>query len=123
MPTPKKVEAPLGTYGNGFEAKVDWTNSYASVIGMMLYLESNTRPDKSFSVHQCARFTHNTKASHNMSVKRIYRYLQVTKYNVLVFNTSKKLVVDCYADADFAILWGHEILRILFVLLVELDLW
>ena len=25
-----------------------------------------------------------------------------------MFNTSKKLVVDCYADADFAGLWGHE---------------
>ena len=25
-----------------------------------------------------------------------------------MFNTSKKLVVDCYADADFVGLWGHE---------------
>ena len=25
-----------------------------------------------------------------------------------MFNPSKKLVVDCYADADFAGLWGHE---------------
>ena len=25
-----------------------------------------------------------------------------------MFNPSKKLVVDCYADADFAILWVHE---------------
>ena len=31
-----------------------------------------------------------------------------TKYNGLVFNPSKKLVVDCYADANFAGLWGHE---------------
>ena len=41
-------------------------------------------------------------------MKRIRRYLQGTKYNGLVFNTSKKLVVGCYADADFAELWGHE---------------
>ena len=25
-----------------------------------------------------------------------------------MFNPSKKLVVDCYADANFAGLWGHE---------------
>ena len=25
-----------------------------------------------------------------------------------MFNPSKKLVVDCYADADFAGLWGHK---------------
>ena len=61
LPTPTKVEAPLGTDVNGSEAKRDWTNSYAYVIGMMLYLASNTRPDISSDVHQCARFIHNTK--------------------------------------------------------------
>ena len=74
---------------------------------MMLYLASNTRPDISFAVHQCARFTQNTKVSHETSVKRIYRYLQGTEDNGLVFNPSKTLVVDFYADADFAGLWGH----------------
>ena len=39
--TPTKVEAPLGTYANGYEANRDWNNSYDSVIGMMLYLASN----------------------------------------------------------------------------------
>ena len=41
-------------------------------------------------------------------MKRICRYLQGTKDNGLVFNLSKKLVMDCYDDADFAGLWGHE---------------
>ena len=75
---------------------------------MMLYLASNTIPDISFAVHQCARFTHNTKASHKAAVKRICWYLQGTKDNGLVFNPSNKLVMDCYTDADFAGLWGHE---------------
>ena len=108
FPTQTKVEANLGRDENCYEAKRDWPNSYASVIGMMLYLVSNTRPDKSFSVHQWAWFTDNTKASHETTVKRICWYLQGTKGNGLVFNTSKKLVVGCYADADFAGLWGHE---------------
>ena len=108
LPTPTKVQAPLGTDANGYEAKKDWPNSYAYVIGMILYLASNKRPDISFAVHQCARFTNNTKASYEKSVKRICRYLQGTNGNGLVFNPSKKLVVDCYADADFAGLWGHE---------------
>ena len=74
----------------------------------MLYLASNTIPDISFAVQQSARFTHNTKASHETPVKRICSYLQTIKDNGLVFNPSKKLVVDCYADVDFAGLWGHE---------------
>ena len=54
MPTPTKVEAPLVTDANGSEAKIDWPNSYASVIEMILYLASNTRIDISFAVHQYA---------------------------------------------------------------------
>ena len=96
------------TDANGSEAKRDWPKSYASVLEMILYLASNTRPDTSFAVHQCARFTHNTKISHETAVKRICRYIQGTKDNGIVFNPSKKLVVDCYADAKFAGLWEHE---------------
>ena len=108
LPTPTKVEAPLRTDANGSEANRDCSNSYASIIGMIFYLESKKRPDISFDVHQCSRFTHNTKALHETAAKRICRYLQGTKYNGLVFNPSKKMVVDCYADAYFAGLWGHE---------------
>ena len=106
LPTPTKVEAPLGTDMNGYEAKKYFPNSYTSVIGMILYLASNTRPDISFAFHQCEQFIHTTKSSHKTSVKRICRYLQATKDNGLVYY--KKLVVDSYADAYFAGLWGHE---------------
>ena len=78
LPTLTKVEAPLGTYVNGSEAKRDWTNSYDYVIGIMLYLSSNTRPDISFYIHHCARFTHTTKASYKTDMKRICWYLQGT---------------------------------------------
>ena len=108
LPTPTKFEAPLGTDAKGSEPKIDWPNSYASVIGMMLYLASNIRPDILFDFHQCDRFKHNTKASHKTAVKIICRYLQGANDNGLVFNTPKKLVVDFYADADFVGLWGHE---------------
>ena len=107
-PIPTKVESHLGVYDNGSEANRDWPNLYAYVIVMMLYLVSNTRPYISFDVHQCARFTNNTKASHEMALKRIFRYLQDTKDNGLVSNPSKKLVVYCYADVDSAVLWVRE---------------
>ena len=89
----------------------------------MLCLTSNKRTDIYFAVNQCARFTHITKVSHGTAVKRIFRYLQVTNDNGLVFNPSKKLVVDCYADADLRDCGDMKILKTLFVLEVELDLW
>ena len=79
FPTPIKVEAPLGTDVNGSEDNIYWTNSYDYVIGTVLYLESNIRPDISFAAHQCYRFTHNIKVSHETPVKRICWYLQGTK--------------------------------------------
>ena len=68
FPTPTNVETPLGRDNNGSEDKRDWTNSYASVLGMMLYLASNKIPYISFDVHQCTQFTHNTKASNETTV-------------------------------------------------------
>ena len=41
-------------------------------------------------------------------MKRICWYLQGTKNNGLLFNPSKKLVVDCYAGADFLGMWVYE---------------
>ena len=81
-----KVDSSLGTDKNGYEAKRYWTNPYAFIIGMILYPASNTRPDISFDIHQCAWFTHNTKSPHDTALKGICWYLQVTKDNVIVFN-------------------------------------
>ena len=85
-----------------------WPNSYSPVIGMMFYLSSNTRPDTPFVVHQCDRFTHSTKASHDTAVKRIWPYLHSTKYKGLLFNPSNKLVVGFYADSYLKELWGQK---------------
>lgn len=69
--------SPLGTNSEGDTMEDDW--SYPSVIGMLLYLSSNSRPDIQFAVHQCARFSHNPKKSHSNAVKRIIRYFNRNK--------------------------------------------
>ena len=84
------------------------TWNYASIIGMLMYLSSNSRPDIQFAVHQCARFTHNPKKSHVNAVKRIVRYLIATRDQGMVFECTSKMKLDCYADADYAGMWGYE---------------
>ena len=93
-------QKPLGTDKNGPEFAEQW--SYSSVVGMLLYLAANSCPEIAYAVHQCARFTHNPKASHRAAVKQICRYIQGTKMNGLILKPSKQLTVDCFVDADFA---------------------
>ena len=56
-------------------------------------------------------------------MQSIYRYLQVIKYKGLVFNSPKKLVVDCYADTYFLGLCRHETLNTIFVIVLGICLW
>ena len=53
----------------------------------------------------------------------MYWYLQGTKDKGLVFNPSEKLVMDCYADAYFEGLWGHENPQYPILLVLGLNLW
>ena len=108
LPTSTKVEELVGTDENSSDAKIDLPNSYTSVIGMMLYLTSNTIPYIYFTVNKYDQLIHITKALHETSTNRICQYLQGSKDRGLVFNPSNKMVVNCYADADFAGLWLHE---------------
>jgi len=65
--------SPLGTPQQHKAPKESW--SYPSVVGMLLYICSNSRPDIQFAVHQCARFSHSPSQEHFEAVKRIGRYL------------------------------------------------
>ena len=99
---------PLGRLEDSPEPKCEW--NYATVVGMLMYLASNSRPDIAFAVHQCARFSHKARTPHEQAVKRICRYLRGTSDRGLILSPTnrKELIVNCYVDADFAGLWGAE---------------
>ncbi len=97
---------PLGTDLAGKHYNEEW--DYASVVGMLLYLASNTHPEIQFAVHQCARFTHSPKESHAVAVKKILRYLSGTRDKGIELEPSEEMTLDLYVDADFAGLWNHE---------------
>ena len=70
--TTKKTPAeskPLTKDEDGEPAQESF--SYASVVGMLLYLSGHTRPDLSYSVSQVARFMFAPKRSHELALKRI----------------------------------------------------
>ena len=105
-PTPTSLAVPLGSDKDGPPACRSWKCS--SVVGMLLFLSGNSRPEKAFAVHQCARFMHNPKASHEEAVLRMCRHSQGAKTDGLILKPNPELGVDMFVDADFAGLCGHE---------------
>ena len=97
---------PLGKDIDGEAFNEDW--EYASVVGMLMYLPTNSRPDIAYAVNQCARFTHNHKDSHATGVKRVLRYLKGNKNKGMTIQPTATHDVHCYVDADFGGLWGSE---------------
>ena len=76
-------------------------------IELKLYL-TNSMPEITFAVNQCARFTHGTRSAHENAILRICRYLQNNKDKGLILRPSETCNVDCYVDADFAGLYSVE---------------
>ena len=103
IPTTKE---PSGSDEQGEPMKDEW--NYRSVIGMILYLSTITRPDIFYAVSQAARFSHGPKKSHATAVKTIIRYLSGSKDQGVIYKRPKKLTLDCYVDAGFAGLYGKD---------------
>ena len=87
---------------------INKTWKYSSVVGVLLYLSTNTRQDIAFAVSQVAQFNSNPKQSHAPAVKMIIRYLSATSDKGIIFTPTPDFKVDCYVDADFAGLHGRE---------------
>ena len=106
---PKETPAKHGTLpkdAQGEDCNEDF--NYASVVGMLLYLEGHSRPDISFAVNQCSRYTFAPKRSHKEAIKHIGRYLKGTRDKGITLKPTKDLKIDCFVDDDFAGLWGYE---------------
>lgn len=98
-PNARPASETLGSHLDCDKHNETW--EYASIIGMLMYLSTNSRPDIAFAVHQCARFTHDPRAPHSVAVKQIIRYLKGTEDKGLIMKLSNTASVDCYVDADF----------------------
>ena len=73
--------------------------------GCLNYLQAMTRPDLAYSIYQCACFCNNPKLLHEQGLKRIHRYLYLTRDRGLVFKPMLTDGFKCYVDADWARNW------------------
>jgi hypothetical protein len=89
---------PVGSYMDGTPF----------IVGMLMYLAANTRPDITYAVHQAARYTDDPRASHALAIKRILRYIKGTKDKRIYFKPDGTEKIDCYVDSYFAGLFSVE---------------
>jgi hypothetical protein len=90
----------LGVDPDGPPMSEAWQNP--SIVGMLLYLSTNSRPDICFAVSQVAHFNHNPKQSHAQAVKMIVRYLHRTSEMGTIIKLDGTLGLNCYVHANFA---------------------
>ena len=76
--------------------------NYRSIIGMLLCLTTNTRPDCALAVSQAARFSHDPKKSHATAAKTIIRCLHRTHDKGMIVRPTEVLTLENYVDASFA---------------------
>lgn len=77
---------------------------YQEVIGCLLYLSTNTRPDISYIVSFLSQFNANHKAEHWNMLKRVLSYLKKTPKVGLKFVKQERptFCLTGFADADLA---------------------
>jgi hypothetical protein len=108
---PKDTPATEAVRANKQSPSFDGKYNYRSIIGMMMYLTSSTRPDCASAIHQCARFSHDPREAHASALKPLACYLKKTRLDGLRIQphrSDKPATLDLWCDADFAGLWGKE---------------
>lgn len=81
-------------------------NSYATLIGHLMYASIATRPDITYAVNRLASFTSNPQLEHWTAAKRVLRYLAGTRNAGITYHanlpTPSHNTLTMYSDADFA---------------------
>lgn len=75
---------------------------YRSLIGSLLHLSLNTRPDITYAVNRLAQFNQCASSDHWNAARRILKYLKGTMDLCLHFERTSGEVLVGYVDADWA---------------------
>jgi hypothetical protein len=74
---------------------------YAELVGSLNYIATRTRPDISFALSVCSKYTDKPRKQHWQALKRVLRYLQGTQEYGLLYKPAKHPQITVYSDADY----------------------
>ena len=97
----KPAPTPVGAKLESTEDKIADKELYQSAIGKLIYLSNWSRPDITYAVNLCARYSSNPFNEHWIAVKRILRYLKGT-IGYGIFYTPSVEPIHAFCDADWA---------------------
>lgn len=66
------------------------------------------QPAISFAMHQCAQYSSNPTALHELAVKHIGSYFLATKGKGMILHPTNTFKSDMFVDADYAGMWHRE---------------
>lgn len=78
---------------------------YRSLIGALLFIAMNTRPDVAFAVNYLSRFQNSCDETHFKYALRVLKYLLKTSDLNLIYNANtspNQDILSCFVDADWA---------------------
>ena len=78
--TPMDEGVQLHQAEDGYKATAEDQEGYRKIIGCLQWLATMTRPDISYAVSRCARYSNNPSPIHDKALKRIIRYLTGTRH-------------------------------------------
>lgn len=100
---PQKYPIDPGYYGLECEELLQSNTEYRKVIGMLLYVSTNTRPDISASVCILAQRVEKPRKIDLSEALRVVKYLNGTKDHKLKLNNPEiPQYLTAYSDANFA---------------------
>ena len=83
-----------------YEPEGDWP--FREVVGSLMWLANQTRPDISNAVRAVARYAYAPKSVHWGAALSILKYLRTTSDLGIIFQRGSGLVLEVFADADYA---------------------
>ena len=105
MQNSKGVHTPIGS---GIQlivenhAVIDDVELYRSIVGSLLYLSNNSRPDLAYAVGLLSRYSDRPGKVHLETAKRVLRYAKATVNSTLTYRKGGEKEITVMADADFA---------------------
>lgn len=100
MSSCKPVSTPMVKDNDVEDSPLNKTYPYREAVGALMFLMCGTRPDIAYSLGAVSRKLENPTEKDVLKVKRIFRYLQGTVDNGIVYRRGSSEPLECFTDAD-----------------------